>query len=86
MGRLKSYEEKYIMKLIYSNNAKRFIKKLNDPNKSRIRQAIENLPNGDIKKMKGSNQLYRLRIGDYRIIFTKTNTIYEIKKIHKWYL
>ena len=37
----------------------------------RIVSAIEQLPNGeDIKKLKGHNQLMRLRVGSYRIIYT----------------
>lgn len=39
--------------------------------KKRIVSAIEQLPNGeDIKKLKGHNQLMRLRVGSYRIIYT----------------
>ena len=40
----------------------------------RIVKAIELLPNGeDIKKLKGHNDLFRLRVGDYRIIYTVDN-------------
>lgn len=42
--------------------------------KSRIVTAIEKLPNGeDIKKLKGHDNLLRLRVGDYRIIYTIDN-------------
>lgn len=37
-----------------------------------INNAVEKLPNGDVKKLKGKNNdfLYRLRVRDVRIIFT----------------
>jgi len=28
------------------------------------------LPDGDVKKIKGYKDLFRLRVGDYRVIFT----------------
>ncbi len=61
------------MNIIYSNNAKKAIKKLNEPIKSRIRQAITNLPDGNIIKMKNYNNAYRLRIGDYRVVYYISN-------------
>ena len=51
--------------------ARRFIDKLPQNEKKRIIRAISKLPNGeDIKKIKGYNDLLRLRVGDYRIIYT----------------
>ena len=36
--------------------------------------AIEQLPNGgDIKRLKGHEDLLRLRVGEYRIIYTVDN-------------
>lgn len=41
------------------------------PEKKRLVEAIERLPEGtDIKKMKGHSNLFRLRAGEYRVIFT----------------
>lgn len=37
--------------------------------KQRIREAIEKLPAGDVKKLKGFQYDYRLRVGNYRILF-----------------
>ena len=42
---------------------------LNNPIQSRIVDGIYKLPNGDIKKLKGYTAAFRLRIGDYRILF-----------------
>ncbi len=66
------------MKITYSKNSAKFIKKVNEPNKSRLRKAIENLPNGDIASLQGANGKYRLRVGNYRIIyrFIDKDTIY----------
>ena len=56
-------------KIIIKKKAKKFIDKLPKNDKIRIVKAIEVLPNGeDVKKLKGHNDLFRLRVGDYRII------------------
>lgn len=57
--------------IILKKKAKKFIDKLPPNEKVRIVNAIRLLPNGDdIKKMKAYNGLMRLRVGDYRIIYT----------------
>jgi len=44
--------------------------------KNRIIQGIENLPSGDIKHLQGYANIYRLRAGDFRVIFSiEENTI-----------
>lgn len=61
-------------KIIIKKKAKKFIDKLPRNEKLRIIKAIELLPNGeDIKKLKGHSDLLRLRVGDYRIIYTVDN-------------
>ena len=58
-------------KIIIKKKAKKFIDKLPKNERSRIAKAIEALPNGeDIKKLKGYSDLLRLRVGNYRIIYT----------------
>ena len=60
--------------IILRKKAKKFIDKLPKNERIRIARAIETLPNGeDIKKLKGHNDLLRLRVGDYRIIYTIDN-------------
>jgi len=49
--------------------AKKFIDKQDKIQRSRIYSAIKNLPDGDIKKLQGKADFYRLRVGAYRIIF-----------------
>lgn len=54
--------------------AKKFIDKLPGNDKRRIVSAIEALPDsGDIKKLKGTSGYFRLRVGNYRIIYTVDN-------------
>ena len=61
-------------KIIIKKKAKEFIDKLPMPDKKRVVEAIEQLPNGsDIKQMKGHSDLLRLRVGEYRIIYTVDN-------------
>lgn len=57
------------MKLEYSNRAGKAISRLDSSTKKRIRAALEALPNGDVKPLRGSPGTYRLRVGDYRVIF-----------------
>ncbi|MGX7075298.1 type II toxin-antitoxin system RelE family toxin [Globicatella sanguinis] len=60
-------------KIIYSKQAIKFIKRLPKNHANRILTAISLLPLGDVEKLKGYNG-FRLRIGDYRVIFTHTPT------------
>jgi len=54
----------------YCKQAQKAIERLDIPTKQRIRKGINNLPAGDVKRLKGHTSLYRLRIGDWRILFT----------------
>lgn len=57
--------------IIIKKPAKKFIDKLPLQEKRRILFAIQQLPHdGDIKKMQGNGEYYRLRVGSYRIIYT----------------
>lgn len=56
-------------KINIKKKAKKFIDKQDKTQQIRIYKAIYNLPNGDIKLLKGYNTIYRLRVGDYRILF-----------------
>ncbi len=60
--------------IIIKKKAKKFIDKLPQNDKQRVVRAIESLPDGeDIKKLKGHDDLLRLRVGSYRIIYTADN-------------
>lgn len=61
-------------RIIIKKKAKKFIDNLPRNEKMRVVSAIEQLPNGEnIKKLKGHDKLLRLRVGDYRIIYTVDN-------------
>lgn len=68
------------MKIEYSKQAIKFILKQDKPTKQRLQQAIENLPNGDVKKLQGQ-PFYRLRIGDFRVLFNANGQLIFISKI-----
>lgn len=64
----------------YSKQALKFLNKQDMPTKRRIINAINNLPSGDVKKLQGVNG-YRLRVGDFRILFDRDGNITYIEKI-----
>lgn len=47
----------------------KFIQKQNKRDQERIMKCIKGLPNWDIKKLKGFDNTYRARVGDFRILF-----------------
>lgn len=60
--------------IVIKKKAKKFIDKLPYNEKKRVVSAIEKLPAGeDIKKLKGYDDVLRLRVGTYRIIYTVDN-------------
>lgn len=58
-----------IYKIKIRPKALKFIEKQDRFQRIRIYKAIYNLPNGDIKKMAGGKNEYRLRVGNYRVIY-----------------
>ena len=67
---------------IYSKQAAKYINGLNATSQQRIRQGISKIPDGDIKPLKGMPGNYRLRIGDWRVLFDYADgNIVRIKKI-----
>ena len=78
-------------KILYAKSVQKDIKNLDNKTKEKIRKAIENLKNfpniPNIKSLK-SHPLadYRLRVGDYRILFDvdwENKTIYILKIGHR---
>lgn len=65
------------MEIIYSKDAIKFLKKQTRQTQSRIISAIEKIPNGDIRKLKGRSG-YHLRVGTFRILFDEKGTIINI--------
>ena len=65
----------------YSKQSIKFLSKQDKTTRIRIVEAINKLPQGDVKKLQGQEN-YRLRVGDYRIIFDKNGNIIYIVRIH----
>ena len=63
--------------LVYARQAQRQLEKLNPQTALRIVEGCERLkrnpfPDGKhVKKLKGYQDLYRLRVGDFRIVFQR---------------
>ena len=60
------------MKVELSPKAVKYLKALNEPHRSRLKSALEKLsnepPTGDIRTMSRQDE-YRLRVGNYRLLF-----------------
>ncbi|MCI9419910.1 MAG: type II toxin-antitoxin system RelE/ParE family toxin [Eubacterium sp.] len=57
-------------KIVLEKEAQKFLEKQDKNKRLRLYKAIYKLPGGtDIKKLKGHN-LYRIRVGDCRILYT----------------
>lgn len=66
-------------RFIIKKPAKKFIDGLLVNERRRIVDAIEQLPDhGDIKRLQGHSDLFRLRVGAYRIIYTVDNNEFVI--------
>ena len=69
-------------KLNIRKNALKFIAKQERKTQERLFKAIKGLPkDGDIKKMRGNDALYRLRVGTFRILFEVTPLSIEVTLI-----
>lgn len=70
-----------MFKIIYSKKAEKFLRKQDKATQKRLVDAIGRLPSlGDIKKLQGTSG-YRLRVGDFRILFDVYGVIINIIKI-----
>lgn len=69
------------MDIRYSKQAEKFLKRQDVVTRKHIRNAIQELPSGDVKKLQGRNG-YRLRVGDYRVIFDNVGNVVYVERIH----
>lgn len=68
-----------IYKIVIEKRARKFIEKLPKTEKERVLRIISKLPNGtDIKPIKGYTEYLRLRVGEYRIIYTQNDATLTI--------
>ena len=60
------------MYIVYSKQAYKYLKKQSEQDYNRILNEINKLPDNHniIKELSGISNLYRLRVGDFRVLFT----------------
>lgn len=69
-------------KIEFDKRAIKFISKQPKPQRERLFKAISILPlSGDIKAMQGYPGYFRLRVGDYRVIYTVDNNVLIVRII-----
>lgn len=68
------------MEIYFSKQAEKFLKKQTLSVRNRILTAIHTLPAGDVIKLQGKTG-YRLRVGNFRIIFDRNGNILYISRI-----
>jgi mRNA interferase RelE/StbE len=72
------------MRVELSPRAAKYLAKMNEPIKGRIKAAFERLaqepPQGDIKSLSGRDG-YRLRVGQYRALFDMTEDVIIVYEI-----
>lgn len=69
------------MQIEYKKKAVKYINAADKLTKKRLKEAIEKLPYGDIRKLTGFENEYRLRVGDLRVLFTVENDIIIVNDI-----
>lgn len=66
-------------KIEFDKRAIKFISKQPQAQKERLFRAIYRLPDsGDIKALQARNGYYRLRVGDYRVIYTVNHDVLTV--------
>ena len=71
------------MECKFSRRAGKQLLKIDTRYQINVIKAIKNFPDGDIVKLTGCVDQYRLRVGFLRILFTMQNDIIEIYRIEK---
>ena len=69
------------MQVVYSKQAYKYLSKLHKPKRDKLLAEIAKIPAGDVSKMRGADNLYRLRVNDYRVLYTPENDIIKVEKI-----
>jgi mRNA interferase RelE/StbE len=47
------------------------LRKLSRRDRERITSALNKLPDGDVKRLRGPERLWRLRVGEWRVLFDR---------------
>ena len=66
--------------IVIDKPAMKFLQKQPQEQRERLLKAISRLPEfGDIKSLSGYENLFRLRVGTYRVIYTIENNILTVR-------
>ncbi len=72
------------MKIRWTKKAVKDLKQIQKIERKRILNAIDRIYTGDVKKLKGSlENLWRLRVGNYRVIFEMVEDVLIIRVLHR---
>ena len=67
-------------KIVLDKPAEKYIRKQQKKQQERLIRAIHQLPDiGDIKPMSGHTDLFRLRVGDVRVLFSVENDVLIVR-------
>ncbi|HBN10944.1 MAG TPA: addiction module toxin RelE [Ruminococcus sp.] len=70
------------MNIEYTKQAVKQLERFDRPTKQRLKEAIEKIPNGDVKRLQNVMPVtFRLRVGDLRVLFTMSSEIVTVKNI-----
>lgn len=69
------------MEIIFTKKAEKYIKKIEKKKRTQLLKEIHNLPNGDVKRMKGLKYTYRFKNNDYRVLFVKIDGKIKVTKV-----
>lgn len=58
-----------------NKKSQKFIKSQQPKQQERLLKAIYKLPDGNVKALAGFKDVYRLRVGDYRVIYELHNDV-----------
>ena len=74
---------KYEDKISYSKTFEKKFSKYDNKLQKKIFNAIQNLPDGDVKRLTGNDipSIYRIRISKYRILFHMNEKEIQILKV-----
>lgn len=68
------------MEIVYTSSSRKSLARLPKNLAARIVEAIAKLPAGDMKRLQGRTD-YRLRVGDWRVIFDMDDKTILIKAV-----
>ena len=72
--------------IVFARSARRELERLSEPLSSRILRKIESLASNPrpyrCRKLEGSEDLWRVRVGDYRIIYAVDDVARQVDIIH----